>query len=145
MQSINELISKNELLLVPLYILLIFIVCSVIRASYVKKYDEYKYFNYGLLFKLLGVTGFCVIYLLYYKGGDTVNYFLGTQSVSNLIEQDFEKGLAVLFNTDSYFNSWQSFNAGTGYPPYYMWKDQNTFSVSRVTVPLYFCNINQEI
>ena len=31
-----------------------------------------------------------------------------------------------------------SFNAGTGYPPHYMWKDPNTFSVSRVTVPLYF-------
>ena len=138
MQSTNDFISQDELLLVPLYILLIFIVSSVVRALYVKKYDEYKYFNYGLLFKLLGVTGFCAIYLFYYEGGDTVNYFLGTQAVGNLIEQDFKKGLAVLFNTDSYFNSWQSFNAGTGYPPHYMWKDPNTFSVSRVTVPFYF-------
>ena len=138
MQSKIGLISINELFLVPLYILLIFIVSSVIRASYVKKYDEYRYFNYGLLFKLVGVTLFCTIYLFYYKGGDTVNYFFGAEAVCNLIEQDFEKGLAVLLNTDSYFNSWQSFNASTGYPPHYMWKDPNTFSVSRVTVPLYF-------
>ncbi len=138
MQSINNLISLYDLFLVPLYLLLIFIISSVIRLNGLKKHNEYKYFNYGLLFKLLGVTGFCIIYLFYYQGGDTVNYFFGTQAVGNLMEQDFEKGLAVLFNTDSYFNSWQSFNAGTGYPPHYMWKDSNTFSVSRVTVPLYF-------
>ena len=53
---------------------------------------------------------FCIIYLFYYEGGDTVNYFKGTKAIANLLEQDFEKGLAVLFNTDSYFNSWQSFN-----------------------------------
>ncbi len=118
--------------------MLIFTISSIIKTFYIKKYDEYNYFNYGLLFKLLGVTGFCIIYLFYYEGGDTVNYFLGTQAIGNLIEQDIEKGLAVLFNTDSYFNSWQSFNAGTGFPPHYMWKDPNTFSVSRLSVPLYF-------
>ena len=138
MQSIDNLLTFRELLLVPLYMLLIFIVSSIIRTRFVKKYDDYKYFNYGLLFKLFGVSGFCIIYLFYYEGGDTVNYFFGTQAIGNLIEQDFEKGIAVLFNTESYFNSWQSFNAGTGYPPHYMWKDPNTFSVSRVTVPLYF-------
>ena len=141
MQSLNQLISQNELFLVPLYMLLIFIISSTISTSHIKKHIEYKYFNYGLLFKLLGVTGFCIIYLFYYEGGDTVNYFLGTKAIANLIEQDFEKGMAVLFNTDSYFNSWRSFNSTTGFPPHYMWKDPFTFSVSRITVPFYFLGL----
>ena len=95
MQSINNILTFRELLLVPLYILLIFTISSIIRTRYEKKYDEYKYFNYGLLFKLLGVISFCFIYLFYYEGGDTVNYFKGSQAVAGLIEQDFEKGLAV--------------------------------------------------
>ena len=40
-------------------------------------------------------------------------------STANLIEQ-VEKGLAILFNTDSYYNSWE--NNLTGYPPHYMYK-----------------------
>ena len=142
MQSIDQLITQNELFLVPLYMLLIFIISSIISTSYIKKYIEYKYFNYGLLFKLLGVTGFCIIYLFYYEGGDTVNYFKGTQAIANLIEQDFEKGLAVLFNTDSYFNSWQSFNAGTlGFPPWlYVERPIHIFSFE-TTVPFYFLGL----
>ena len=138
MQSNIELISLNELLLVPIYLVLIFIFSLVIRSYFIKKHKEYKYFIPGLIFKILGVSLFCLVYLFYYRGGDTVNYFFGIQAISNLIEQDFDKGLAVWLNTDSYHNSWISFNRATGFPPKYMWKDPNTFSVCRFSVPLYY-------
>ena len=111
---------------------------TVIRSRNIQKFSEYKYFIQGLIFKLIGVSAFFLVYLFYYEGGDTANYFLGTQAIGNLLIQDFEKGYHVLFNTNSAFNSWGSFNSGTGFPPHYMWKDPNTFSVCRFTTPFYF-------
>ena len=135
----RDLIFANiDFILVPVYLIIVFFIASLIKNRYKNKFKEYKYFIPGLVFKLFGVTFFCFLYVFYYNGGDTVNYFFGSKAVCNLIEQDFEKGLAVLLNTKSHLNSWQSFNTGTGYPPHYMWKDSYTFSVSRLTVPLYF-------
>lgn len=138
MQSYTDFITIKELFLVPIYLFFIFFVCYRIKSANIKDIQEYRYFNLGITFKLLGVICFCTIYLYYYGGGDTVNYFLGTKAVCNLIGQDFEKGIEVLLNTNSHLNSWNSFNEGTGFPPHYMWKDANTFSVSRLTVPFYF-------
>ncbi len=138
MQRINTLLTSNDLILVPVYLLVILTIAYFIKNRNISKINEFKYFISGLLFKLIGVISFILIYIYYYKGGDTVNYFYGTQSVANLLIQDFEKGMAVILNSDSYMNDWSSFNTGTGYPPHYMWKDPKTFSVSRYTVPLYF-------
>ena len=90
-----------------------------------------------LLFKIIGVVSFISIYLFYYDGGDTVNYFLGAKSLGNLLLHNYEKSFHILFNTNSHLNSYASFNPSTTYPPAYMWKDQNTFSVCRFTAPLY--------
>tara|TARA_B100000963_G_scaffold59456_1_gene47471 strand:+ start:303 stop:1652 length:1350 start_codon:yes stop_codon:yes gene_type:complete len=138
MQSISNIISLNDYFLLPLYLIGIFIISNLIKVRNISKYGYYQYLNLGLFCKLLGVIAFCLIYVYYYQGGDTINYFYGAQVISNLIEQDFEKGIAILFNTDSYFNSWESFNPATGYPPHYMYKDPNTFIICRISVPLYF-------
>lgn len=132
------LLSNSDYYLVPLYLIFIFTVGALIRSRYIQKFPEYKYFTYGLFFKLIGVSAFFLIYLFYYEGGDTANYFLGTQAIGNLLIQDFEKGYHILFNTNSAYNSFGSFNSGTGFPPFYMWKDSNTFSVCRFTIPFYF-------
>lgn len=131
-------INYSDIYLVPIYLVVIFFVGNVIIRNNKKNIPEYHYFNYGLLFKLIGVFAFCLIYLFYYEGGDTTNYFRGSKAITNLLLQDFERGLAVLFNKDNYLNSWDSFNPSTGYPPRYMWRDSKTFSVCRFSVPFYF-------
>jgi len=82
---------------------------------------------------MLGVLIFCLVYVFYYKGGDTVNYFIGAKALSNLLIVDFKSGFEILINSDSPYNSIYSFNNSTGIPPHYMWKDPNTFSVCRFT------------
>ena len=85
---------------------------------------------------------FCLVYTFYYGGGDTINYFLATKATANLLITDLNKGVAVIFNTDSVYNSWESFTYyGTGKPPKYLWKDPKTFSVARYTVPMYFLGL----
>jgi len=75
--------------------------------------------------------------LFYYGNGDTLVYFQGAKALGNLLIQDFSKGLSVLFNTDSYYNSLSSFNYETGFPPSHYFADKNTFLVCRLSAPLY--------
>ena len=117
--------------------MLIILICLRIKSKNIGLFPEYKYFTKGVLFKLLSVSAFVSIYLFYYEGGDTVNYFRGAKAVSNLLIEDFEKGIAILFNTTNEYNNWNSFNKNTGFPSYYMWRDESTFSVSRYSA--FFC------
>ena len=121
----------------PIYLTLILLICSRIKSKNIDQFPEYKYFTKGILFKLLGVSAFITIYLFYYGGGDTISYFYGVRAVGNLILEDFEKGFAVLFNTTSDYNNKSSFNANTGFPASYMWRDTSTFSVSRYSALFY--------
>ena len=133
----EEILTYFDIILVPIYLLLILFISTRIKSKNIVKFPEYKYFTKGIFFKLLGVSMFVCIYLFYYGGGDTVNYFLGSRAVGNLITTDFEKGIAVLFNTSSNYNHLSSFNSITGYPAHYMWSDPSTFSVSRCSALFY--------
>ena len=87
-----------DIVLVPIYLLLILLISTRIKSKYIAQFAEYKYFTKGILFKLLGVSAFISIYLFYYGGGDTINYFRGAKAVGNLLVEDYEKGIDVLFN-----------------------------------------------
>ena len=132
----GEILTYFDILLVPIYLIIIILICSSIKSKNIAQFPEYKYFTKGLLFKLFGVSAFMSIYLFHYQGGDTINYFLGTKSLGNLLENNFSKGIAILFDTDSPHNSWFSFPKND-HPKYYMWRDPSTFSVSRYSALFY--------
>ncbi len=131
------MISTEDLILAPLYLIVIFGLGRLIKSNNIKQYPEYKYFVKGLWFKIIGVSAFVYIYLFYYGGGDTITYFLGAKAVGNLLLQDFSKGFAILFNTGSYENSSTSFNHETGFPPWHYFDNKYTFLVCRLSAPLY--------
>ena len=131
------ILTYFDIVLVPIYLAIILIVCARIKSKNIAHFPEYKYFTKGIFFKLLGVSAFMSIYLFYYDGGDTVGYFSGSRAVGNLIFEDFEKGCAILFNTEGPYNHFSSFNSNTGWPTTYMWRDPSTFSVSRYSALFY--------
>lgn len=72
-----------------------FVVCIVFfiliyfwSRNYLKKRiderPEYKYFQRALFLKILGGIGVCMIYDLYYGGGDTLYYYIDSSRVSDL-------------------------------------------------------------
>ena len=129
----------------PIYLVIILLVCSRIKSKNIAQFPEYKYFTKGLLFKLLGVSAFMSIYLFYYGGGDTVAYFRGSRSLSNLFFLDFIKFFDIVINNNLEWNNYTIFNSNTGYPPWYMWKDPKTFSVCRYTCFLSLFSFNSFI
>ena len=54
----------------------------------IKTNPEYKYYTKGLYVKLLGGLSLCLIYSLYYGGGDTVNYFSDGVCMMRLLFED---------------------------------------------------------
>ena len=135
--KVSDLINYEDIFLSLVYFSIAVFIGYLIKAKFEKENPEYKFFILGLIFKIIGVFAFCLIYVFYYDGGDTTNYFFGAKAVTNILFQDYEKGIPILFNFDSHLNSYSSFNLSTGYPPHYMWKDDKTFIISRLCVPFY--------
>ena len=145
MQSINQLITNNDWFFVPIYLIGIFLLGGIIKVQNQKKFPEYKYFLTGLVFKILGVSSFILIYLFYYEGGDTVNYFVGSKALSDLAFIDFNRYYDIVVNNNLEWNNYVVFNSNTWYPPWYMWKDPKTFSVCRFTSFLCIISFNSFI
>jgi len=123
----------GDYLLTPIYI---FIFYTLAKRTERKHIDNpiYKYYSRGLLVKLLSGVIFCLIYALYYHSGDTINYFLGGQAVARLIPINFDQFWTVF--TNRHDECYYYFNAVTGWPALYMWRDPNSFFVIKLIAPL---------
>ena len=131
-EKMNLISIFDFLLLIP-YLLVIYFIATQIKSKNIKKIPEYKYFLTGLTLKIAGVLCFIGVYLLYYNGGDTINYFLGAKSIVNLFFDSPSFGFQEVFGVGMGGKYYGWYNNTTGYPPTYMWKDSNTFIICRIT------------
>src|ERR1043165_2519030 len=72
-------LDSIDLLLLPVYIVLVYFIASRIKSRHAGDPIYQRYYMRGLNYKILGTVGFALIYLLYYKGGDSINYFLASR------------------------------------------------------------------
>jgi len=98
----------------------------------IKEKPYYLYYKKGLIYKFIGATLFCLIYLFYYRGGDTTNYFLGAKAMYNVFWKSPSEYFFILFHTNDGF-AWAKFDIDTGYPPVYMFRDFRTYLVMKIT------------
>jgi hypothetical protein len=91
-----------------------------------------KYFFKGLLFKLFGVVFFCLIYLYYYGGGDTINYFESSMAFAKLFYKNPQHYFEVVFSKPS-IESFFLFDDSTGFPWSYMYFESTTCMVVKIT------------
>lgn len=128
-------LSIYDLLLTPIYILLILCVAYYIKKKHIAQHEEYKYYVAGISVKMLGAIGLGLIYFFYYNGGDTVNYYQTAKAYVNLFfknRDNFMEGwLGTVIDTNHYY----FFDENTGYPVYYH-SDANAFFVVRLLIPL---------
>lgn len=129
------ILSVYDILLTPFYLLVIFLFARRVRNKNIVTNPVYKYYIPGLFAKIAGGIGVCLIYTFYYRGGDTTGYFQGGTAMVNLLFKNPEGCFSILFgNVDG--ESWLLFDYSTGWPPWYMWRDPNTFFVIRFIAPL---------
>lgn len=129
------ILSLNDILLSPLYLLVIFLFARRIRKKNIANNPIYRYYIPGLFAKMVGGISVCLIYTLYYEGGDTIGYFQGGTAMVNLLFKNPEGCFSILLGNVG-GGGWFLFDHSTGWPAYYMWRDPNTFFVIRFITPL---------
>ena len=92
----------------------------------------YRFYKKGLVVKLIGAISFCLIYLFFYKGGDTINYFKGARAMCNVFWKSPSDYIWLIFHTNGYW-AWSKFDLDTGFPPTYMFRDSRTYLVMKIT------------
>ncbi|MCH2233571.1 MAG: hypothetical protein MK078_04900, partial [Crocinitomicaceae bacterium] len=79
-------ITLFDWLIWSVYFVLIFIGMFIYRST--KQEDHYKYYIRGLLIKIFGGVAFALIYVYYYKFGDTFLYHRGAIVLSESLLSD---------------------------------------------------------
>jgi hypothetical protein len=138
----ESVLSIWDLILPPIYILIIFIIGHLIQVKYIKHNEIYRYFKMGLLAKMLGAIGLCLIYTKYYNGGDTTAFFKGSVSMIKLFSKSSETFFSIMGDNLTKEN-YSEFDSDTGWPFYY--KESGSFTVIRFTTVIQFISFNSYI
>ncbi len=115
--------------------MLIFIILGYAKKIKKKRINDapyYKFYTKGLLVKIFGAILFCLIYALYYKGGDTVNYYKGVSAFTNAFKYSPLKYFVMIVNPDIKYARHLFWEAGA-FPPGYMLRDPRTLSVIKIS------------
>jgi len=99
------MIDIVDWLLLPFYIGLILGIAYFFYQKHRASDNTYRYFFKGLLCKVAGGIALSLIYVYYYKGGDTINYFQTAVAFKKVFlykgSEDFYT-LITRFNTADY-------------------------------------------
>ena len=128
-------LSIYDLVLPPIYIIVILLIANIVRRKKILKFPEYKYYIPGLIAKIVGGIFVVIIYCFYYYGGDTIAYFESAIALSNLLPKSPSGFFSILGGNSSWENI-SLFDSSTGWPMY--WRDPQSFSVVRFTSILTF-------
>jgi hypothetical protein len=128
-------IEMWEYLLLPFYLFVILLISIRTRNKNIASQPNYKYYIPGLFAKLGGSVLFCMIYIYYYKGGDTTAYYESAIAFANLFQKNYVTFFEVLFGENS-LEHLTLFDKDTGAPLSYMYYDTQTLMVIRVISPL---------
>lgn len=128
-------IHSFEWAILTFYILLILGMAFFYQTLQIRKDPIYRFYVKGVFIKLASSVAFCVIYIYYYNGGDTVSYYETARSLTNLMVHDFGNYLTVITQKATLENYFL-FDQSTGYPWPYMYYDSQTFFVAKVMAPI---------
>ncbi len=125
----NKYLTVIDFIIGPLFLVIIYFLAKTRQTKRIEENPSYKYFLLGLFAKIFGGISVCLIYALYYGGGDTLNYYSDTATIVNL----FLKSPADVFNflTGPSPELWYHFDDSTGYPVYF--SDTHAIIVVKLT------------
>src|SRR3954470_24704526 len=85
-----------EFFMLPIWLIIIYFVSRffIVRNNIQNK-PYYKYYIAGLFVKLIGAISVCLIYTIYYDGGDTASYWESACTIGNLLMKHPLNGLHV--------------------------------------------------
>tara|TARA_B100001778_G_C18587424_1_gene630599 strand:- start:58 stop:1464 length:1407 start_codon:yes stop_codon:yes gene_type:complete len=114
-------------------LILLCILPRIFRGRVKRKNPELlKYYNTGVYTKLIGTIFFCSVYIFYYGGGDTTNYFIGVRACLEVLLNNPLDYLKLLVAENGVeLNAF--FYEVKSYPPIYMLRDSRTMAVIKLS------------
>ena len=101
----KDILNISDLFLASLYLILIYIIVLFIKGYNIKQHPEYRFLLTGLSIKLVGSILFSLVYILYYKGGDTIYYFKGGAKLLQHLFDNPSEYFKLLLSSSSNFSS----------------------------------------
>jgi hypothetical protein len=136
--------SLGEIIALPFVIFIILIASYIysLRKSISKPY--YRYFMRGMVAKMIGGTVFCLIYVYYYNGGDTIGYFESARSFANLFQLRPFEFLPTYLSSNTWENYYK-FDNYTGFPHGYLFFEPRTYFVIKIITPFVLAGFNSYV
>ena len=122
--SLHPAMEIIDILLAPLFIGLLFWVgYSYGNSHYKGNKLLMNYYNWGLALKLLGAFFYVLVYVYFYKAGDTLSYFKGGKIIHKAFMEDPGAAVSIYFlepkeetvNTQMYTKRLPYFNSSEGF------------------------------
>lgn len=124
-----------EWVMLGIYCILIFGLTFSRQVIKQKQNPLYRFFFWAVTMKVVSSVIFCLIYIYYYQGGDTVSYYETARSLVNLSMKNLTACAEVMTSKPS-LSGYMTFDQQTGYPWPYMYYDSQTFFVAKLIVPI---------
>ncbi len=126
-----------EWVMLGIYMLLIIVVSFYVQATHIRKEKIYRYYSWAVLAKVFSAVAFCLIYIYYYEGGDTVSYYETSRALVNMGMKNPSNFMIEIFQAPSMKNL-LLFDQQTGYPWGYMYFDSGSWFVAKLLSPFLF-------
>lgn len=136
------MISLLDFILLPFYWGILYIFARVTVNRNIAARPEYRYYIWGLNLKFIGGIALCLVYTLYYQGGDTTAYFESSVSLHKLMWRYPDVWWKIMTG-ELKWEYYTYFDSKTGYPQYY--RDPQSFSVVRYTNLLHLISMKRYI
>ena len=128
-----ETISFIDLIVAPIFIIIFYFIANNIKHKNIGINPSYRYYIPGLFVKLAGSIAICLVYVFYYKGGDTTSYFMDCVAISKaFFKSPFQMIKMTFMGVDQQI--WFTFDNETSWPIYAY--DKHAFWVDRLCWPL---------
>jgi hypothetical protein len=138
----TDFISLIDLLIVPILLIFIYFIGNSIRTKNLDDNSSYRYYVSALMVKMIGSIGVCLIYVYYYRGGDTLAYYKDAGTMTKFfVKEPIQAIRATLFDLDN--ESLSSFDSQTGIPIFFY--DRHAFAVVRLTWFFYIMSFTSYI
>lgn len=134
-------ITYWEYVLALIYVAMLYLNFARDKNIMLRNHPEYEYYLWGFLAKLFGGLVFSLIYFYYYQGGDTTAYFFSAVAMRNLALVQPLEYLTQLFGDNS-VRAWSQYTLDTAKPFQYVFTDDRTFVVLRITSILALITFN---
>lgn len=140
-EFLKLLISPTNIL-ISFLALLIIVVYTMFSANSIDNLEDRRDYKRNIYHKLFCSGIFAVYYIGIFKGGDTYAYFCTMEVLQNLMFDDFGKYLTIVNDPPSMEYYFGYFNYNIGYPPRFIYMEEESFSVAKFLLPFYVITFN---